>query len=55
MRHKHTILTILTIILLAFGIAFIYDSELSNMMHWIGFGLFCVSQVFLVINHLSQK
>jgi len=50
---KHTILTILTVIPLAFGIAFMYDSELSNMMHWIGVGLVCISQIFLAINHLS--
>ena len=48
---KHTILTILTIIPFAFGIAFMYDSVLPTDMHWIGAGLFCVSQIFLAINH----
>lgn len=51
---KHTILTILTIIPLAFGIAFMYDPALSDNMHWVGCGLFCISQVFLAINHLTQ-
>ena len=51
---KHTILTILTIVPLAFGIAFMGDKELSNSMHWFGCGLFCISQIFLAINHLTN-
>ncbi len=50
---KHAILAILTIIPFAFGIAFVYDSTLPSNMHWVGVGLFCVSQIFLAINHLS--
>lgn len=50
---KHTILTILTIIPFAFGIAFVCDPALSSNMHWVGVGLICVSQIFLAINHLS--